>query len=75
MQEWNIPTDRVQRVDEKYGTFVYLSLNVKNGLFFVFSADDSKKSVTVWEKYLGVTERSYLALSESAVHYWVLSYN
>ena len=26
-------------------------LNVKNGLFFVFSADDSKKTVTVRTKY------------------------
>ena len=27
------------------------SLNVKNGSFFVFSADDSKKPVTVRTKY------------------------
>ena len=38
-------------------------------LIFVFSADDSKTSVSVW-----ASERSYLALSENAVDYWVLSY-
>ena len=31
--------------------------------FFVFSADESKTSVTDWEKYLSASERSYLALS------------
>ena len=39
----------------------------KNGSFFVFSADASKKSVTVWTKYLRVSERSYLAFSENGL--------
>ena len=52
MQDWNIPTDRAQRLDEKNGViclvimFTYRVLvikNVKNGPFFMFSADDSKK--------------------------------
>ena len=41
----------------------------------VFSADDSKNSVTVWANYLSASERSYLALSENAMDYWVLSYH
>ena len=28
-------------------------------IFFVFSADDSKKLVTVWAKYLSAPEQSY----------------
>ena len=48
------------------GTFVYLShfsqgyghWNVKNGSFYVFSVDDSKK--TVWIKYFSASERYYL---------------
>ena len=37
---------------------------VKNDYIF---ADDSKVSVTVWAKYLGPSERSYLGLSENAM--------
>ena len=36
-------------------------------LFFVFSADDSKKSVTVWAKYLSALEKSYCVLSENDI--------
>ena len=39
--------------------------------FFVFIADDSKQSVTVWVKYLSASERSYLALLEK--YYGLLS--
>ena len=57
------------------GSFVFLSSllpsygheNVKSDSSFVFSADDSKVSVTVWAKYLGASERSYLVLSENAM--------
>ena len=67
MQKWNIPTDRVLRVDKKnviiclvimftYGVMVIK--NVKNGSSFVFSADDSKKLVTVSAKHLSASERS-----------------
>ena len=57
------------------GSFVCLSClllnygheNVKSDSSFVFSADDSKVSVTVWAKYLGASERSYLVLSENAM--------
>ena len=38
--------------------------NVKNGSLFVFSADDFKKPITVWAKYLSSSERSYLDRSE-----------
>ena len=42
-------------------------------LFFVFSPDDTKKSVKVWAKYLSVSERSYLPLLEKIMGFWVLS--
>ena len=52
-----------------------LSLKCEKWLiFFVFSADTSKKSVTFLTKYLRASERSYLALSENA-DCWVLSYH
>ena len=62
----NIPTDRGQKGAEKNrgnlsNYHVYCqnySQNVKNGSFFVFSADDSKKITTVWAKYLNASERS-----------------
>ena len=41
--------------------------------FFVFSPDDTKKSVKVWAKYLSVSERPYLPLLEKIMDYWVLS--
>ena len=44
-------------------------IKMSKRLIFVFSADDSKTSVSVW-----ASERSYLALSENAMDYWVLSY-
>ena len=31
--------------------------------------------MTVWAKYLGASERSYLALSENALGYWILGYH
>ena len=84
MLKWNIPIDRAQRVYEKNGV-TYLVIMFAPGVmvikmskmahFFVFSTDASKKSVTVWRKYLLVSERSYLALSENAMEYWILSYN
>ena len=40
----------------------YGYLNQKNDSFFVFSANDSKKSVTVWAQYLSASERSSLDL-------------
>ena len=33
-------------------------LKCKTWLFFVYYADDSKKLVTAWAKYLSATERS-----------------
>ena len=50
--------------------YVYSHENIKNGSSsFVYSADDSKVSLTVWAKYLGESERSYLFLSENAMDY------
>ena len=46
----------------------------KNGSVFVFSAGDSKMSITVRAKYLWASERSYLALSENPMNCWILSY-
>ena len=43
--------------------------------FLIFFADASKKSVTVWRKYLSASERSYLVLSENAMDCWILSYH
>ena len=48
---------------------------VKYGSIVVFSADGSKKSATVCAKYLRTSERSYLALSENAMIFRVLSYH
>ena len=82
MQKWNITKNRAQKVDKKLGSFVYFDVypwsyghqNVKSGLFFVSSTDDSKKSVTVWAKYFSAPQRFYMALLENAIHYWSLSY-
>ena len=53
--------------------YVYSHENIKSGSSsFVYSADDSKASLTVWAKYLGESERSYLFLSENAMDYWML---
>ena len=46
----------------------YGNLNVKNGSFFVFSADDSKKLVTVLAKDLGAPERSRVLSENSMVN-------
>ena len=58
MQKWNKPTDRAQIVDEinvLLSNYVYSwsydHKNVINGSFFILSADDSNKTVTIWEKY------------------------
>ena len=42
----------------------YGHLNVRNELFFVFSADGSNKLVTVW---FNAPERSYLVLPENGM--------
>ena len=64
--------DKTQKVDKKkVGSFclvivVLWSLKSQNWLIFVFSANASKKSVTVWTKYLCASEKSHLASSENA---------
>ena len=78
MQNWNIPTNRAQRVDEKIGVICLYSQNydhenAKSGSSsFVFSADDSKVSLKILAKYLGASERFDLVLSESAMECWIL---
>ena len=68
MQKSNIRTDRAQRVDEKNGviflviTFAPRVMGIKMSRmahFLCFSADDSKKLVTVWAEYFSAPERSY----------------
>ena len=67
----------------KIGSLVYLSsllpelwsLKCQKRLIFLVYSVDERKSATVWAKYLSLSERSYLALSEKAVDYWVLSYH
>ena len=39
---------------------------------FVFFADDSKASLTVWAKCLGTSERFYVVLSENVMDCWIL---
>ena len=48
--------------------------NVKNGSFFVFSADGSKKSVIVLANYLNASEWSYWVLSENGMIHRLWSY-
>ena len=64
----NISTDRAHNVDEKNGTIclvIMFTLKVmfikmsKKWLILVFSADDRKKLVTFWAKYISASERSY----------------
>ena len=67
MQLWNILTDRAQKVEEK-NPRVNFDWNLENGSFFVFSADDSEKLITVLAKYLSASEislRSSIILSIS----------
>ena len=52
MQKWNMPMDRAQRVDEKKEVICLVVMFTPGYImskmaFFVFSADDSKKSVTI----------------------------
>ena len=56
MQKWNIPTDRAQRMGEKnrviclvitFTPGIMVIKNVKNGSFFVSSANVYQKFVTV----------------------------
>ena len=71
MQKWNIPKDRAQRVDvKKWGhlsSYIYSqsygNWSIKKGWCFVFSSDGSKKSVTVWAKYLSAPQKSYWVIS------------
>ena len=70
---------RTQRVDEKnrlicIPTFMVLKIS-QMAHFFVFSAHDSEKPVTVWARYLSASKRSHLALLENAMYCWVLSYH
>ena len=69
-------TDRAQRIDEKNGNIglvimftprvrVFKMSEIAN--LFVFSADNSKKLVTVWEIYLSTAGRSYRVLAENGV--------
>ena len=67
MQKWNI-ADFAQRAFKKNEVIFLVIMFTprvtvikmsKNGLFLVFSADDSKKLVTVGTKYLSAPERSY----------------
>ena len=84
MQKLNIPKERAQRVNEKSGVICLVIMFTpritvikmsKAAHFFVSSADDSKKSVKVWGKYLSASERSYLPLLDNAMDFWVLSYH
>ena len=69
-------TDRAQRIDEKNDNIglvimftprvrVFKMSEIAN--LFVFSADNNKKLVTVWEIYLSTAGRSYRVLAENGV--------
>ena len=49
--------------------------NVKDGSFYVLSAEDSKNSVPVWARYLNTSERSSFALLQNTMDYGVLRYH
>ena len=79
-KKWNIPTGRVQRVDEENGViclvimFTPRAMVIKMSkmlIFLYFLLMLAKKSVTVWTKDLHASERSYLALSENAIDCWI----
>ena len=63
MQNWNIPTDTAQRVDEKNGVIcsaimftlgvLWWSLKYQNGTFFEFSMDNGEM---FWAKCLSAPE-------------------
>ena len=82
MKNLPIPTYRAQRVKEKIRSFLSLSglvskkrlLKCQKRLIFLFSANDSKKSVLICTKYLN---RSLFkrGLSEYAMDCWILSYH
>ena len=82
MLKRNITTVRTQRVDEKKKKVSFFqvscllsalwSLKCQIWPIFVFSADGKN---SVWAKYLGASEKSYLGLSENAMDYRVLSYH
>ena len=66
IQKCDIPTYRAQRVEEKNVIICLVIMFIPRVmvfkmsviLFCVFSADNSKKLVTVWARYLGVPGRS-----------------
>ena len=63
MQKWNISANRTKVIKI-----------LKNGSFYVLSAEYSKKSVGLWARYLSEYERYYLALLGNAMDYWVPCY-
>ena len=80
MQKWNILTDGAQKVDEKNGVIcLVIMFNLRvivirmskmaHCIFYWWQQG------TVWAKYLSVSERSYLRISEDTMNYWILSYH
>ena len=73
-------TDRAQRVHEKNWVILLVMLTarimffkiLKMAQFFVFSPEYSKNSVPLFQS---ASERSYLALLENTMNYWVRSYH
>ena len=75
----SLEMQKSQRSDKKDGVISQavtstprvMKVKCQEWLIFVFLADDSNKSVTVWAIHLSASERSYLALSENATGLWV----
>ena len=55
-----------------FGVMVIKMLKMDYFLYFLLMA---AKSQSVWAKYLSTSGRSYLALLENAMDYWVLAYH
>ena len=83
IQKRNIPTDSAQRVDEKNGVICLvvmfasrvMAIKMSKMAHLLFSADDSKKLVTVWARYLSVTKTAYRVLSENRMPNRLWSYH
>ena len=77
------PTGRAQRVGEKNGVlylFIIFSprvmvIKMSKLTRLLYFPMTTAKLVSVWANYLRSSERSYLALLENAINYWLLRYH
>ena len=75
--------DRARKTDEKNGVICLVIMVISRVMIikmsrmaiFLFSADDRKELVTVWEKALNTTERFFLFLLENSMVNSLCSYH